>query len=329
MAHAELGRTGVYVSRLCVGTMTFGYQTDEQVAHAILDAAADAGVTMIDTADGYPLGGSIETVGRTEEILGRWLQGRRDDYFVATKCNAPMGRRRFQRGLSRRHVFDAVDGSLRRLGTDYLDLLQLHSYDTFTPLDETLGALDDLVHLGKVRYVGCSNFRAYQIARGLGLSDARGWIRFVSAQHRYNLLYRQIEPEVLRLCEEDRLGVLAYSPVGGGFLTGKHRPGAPTEGTRFTLGSAADLFQRRYWDDTKFETVAALGALAREAGLPLATLAVAWVLAQPVVTSVILGASAPSQLTESLAALDVVLDADLAARLDQITRRHRYEPEDG
>jgi 1-deoxyxylulose-5-phosphate synthase len=326
MQHAELGTTGVYLSRLCIGTMTFGFQTDEPTAHAILDAAAEAGITVIDTADGYPLGGTIETVGRTEEIIGRWLQGRRDDYFVATKCNAAMGRRRFQRGLSRRHVFDAVDGSLRRLQTDYLDLLQLHSYDSFTPLEETLGALDDLVHLGKVRYVGCSNFLAYQTARGLGLSAANHWARFVSAQHRYNLLYRQVEPEVLRLCAEDRLGVFAYSPLGGGFLTGKHQPGEPTGGTRFTLGSGADLFQRRYWDEAKFETVASLRPLAEGAGMPLTTLAVAWVLANPVVTSVIVGASRPEQLADSLAAIDAPLDPSLKEALDSLTDHYRYEP---
>jgi 1-deoxyxylulose-5-phosphate synthase len=326
MQHVELGRTGVYVSRLCIGTMTFGVQTDERSAHAILDAAAEAGVTMIDTADGYPLGGSIDTVGGTEEIIGRWLQGRRDDYIVATKCNAAMGRRRFQRGLSRRHVFDAVDGSLRRLQTDYLDLLQLHSYDTFTPIEETLWALDDLVHLGKVRYIGCSNFLAYQIARGLGISAARHWAPFVSAQHRYNLLYRQIEPEVLRLCAEDHLGVLGYSPLGGGFLTGKHERGAPSEGTRFTLGSAADLFQRRYWNDAKFDTLDELGALAAESGIALSTLAVAWVLANPVITSVIVGASRPDQLTDAFKALDVELDPVLKARCDELTEHYRYEP---
>src|SRR5262249_55931826 len=171
MQHTRLGRTGLSVSRLCLGTMTFGVQCDEETSVAILDRAFDAGVTFLDTADVYPVGGDLTTVGRTEEILGRWLPNRRDDVIVATKCFGPMSARPWNWGNSRKQVMDAVEGSLRRLNTDYIDLYQLHGPDPNTPIDETLHALDDLVHMGKVRYVGCSNFLAYQIALAVGRSD--------------------------------------------------------------------------------------------------------------------------------------------------------------
>src|SRR3954453_14142230 len=182
MKHTRLGRTGLQVSRLCLGTMTFGVQCDEQTSFAILDAAAEGGITFLDTADVYPLGGGVDTVGRTEEIVGTWLQGQRDDYIVATKCVGRMGRRRWEQGASRKHIVEALDASLRRLGTDYVDLYQLHGPDPTTPIDETLEALGALAKAGKVRYVGCSNFLAYQVARALGRSEARSLVRFDSVQ---------------------------------------------------------------------------------------------------------------------------------------------------
>jgi 1-deoxyxylulose-5-phosphate synthase len=306
-----------------MGTMTFGFQCDEETSRSILDAAAEAGVTFIDTADAYPLGGSLETVGTTESILGRWLEGRRDDFVIATKCYFPMGRRRFQRGLSRRHIFDACDASLRRLRTDYIDLYQVHNFDAFTPLEETLGALSDLVQMGKVRYLGCCNQPAYQVARARGISGENGWAKYLSVQSRYNLLFRQIEREVVPLCKDDGLGLIPYSPLGGGFLTGKHKPGTPTDGTRFTLGSASELFQRRYWNGESFDAVAQLARVAEEAGVPLATLATAWVLANSMVTSAIVGASRPDQLTMPLAAIENPISADIKAELDGITDIYR------
>jgi 1-deoxyxylulose-5-phosphate synthase len=303
--------------------MTFGFQCDEETSRSILDAAAEAGVTFIDTADAYPLGGSLETVGTTESILGRWLEGRRDDFVIATKCHFPMGRRRFQRGLSRRHIFDACNASLRRLRTDYIDLYQVHNFDAFTPLEETLGALNDLVRTGKVRYLGCCNQPAYQVARARGISGENGWAKYLSVQSRYNLLFRQIEREVVPLCKDDGLGLIPYSPLGGGFLTGKHQPGTPTDGTRFTLGSASELFQRRYWNGESFDAVAQLARVAEEAGVPLATLATAWVLANSLVTSTIVGASRPDQLTMPLAAIENPVSADIKAELDGITDIYR------
>lgn len=321
MEHRRLGRTGLHVSRLCLGTMTFGLQCDEPTSVAIMDHAAEGGVTFFDTADVYPLGGDTSTAGRTEEIVGRWLHGKRKDYILATKCFGKMGPNPWDQGSSRKHIMDAVDASLRRLQTDYIDLYQLHGPDPQTPIDETLRALDDLVQSGKVRYVGCSNFMAYQVARALGRSEALGVARFDSVQPRYNLLFRQIERELLPLCAEEGVGVIPYNPIAGGLLSGKHRNDAP-EG-RFTLGTAGKMYQDRYWHDREFATVDELRPLADEAGMSLVQLAVAWVLANPVITAPIIGASKPGQLDDSLKALETPLSADLKQQLDELTTPYR------
>jgi len=304
--------------------MTFGLQTDESTSFAIMDRAAEGGIDFFDTADVYPLGSEPELKGRTEEIVGTWLKGRRDNFILATKCVGQMGPNAWDHGASRKHVMSAVEDSLRRLQTDYIDLYQLHSDDRATPLDETMQALDDLVRQGKVRYVGCSNFLAYRLARAIGRSEALGLVRFDSVQPRYNLLFRQIERELLPLAAEEGLGVIPYNPIAGGLLSGKHdRTAPPPEGSRFTLGNAASNYQNRYWHDREFDTVDQLSGLAGDADLPLVTLAVAWVLAQPAITSPIIGASRPEQLDASLAAMDVTLDADLLAKLDEVTREYR------
>jgi 1-deoxyxylulose-5-phosphate synthase len=325
MRHVRLGRTGLSVSRLCLGTMTFGLQCDEATSRAILDRAAAGGITFLDTADVYPLGGGFETVGRTEEIVGRWLAGRRQDFVVATKCVGAMSDRRWDRGASRKHILDAIDGSLRRLRTDYVDLYQLHHPDPETAIDESLRALDDVVRSGKARYIGCSNFRAYQVARALGRSEVLGTARFDSVQPRYNLLFRQIERELLPLCREEGIGVIPYNPLAGGLLSGKHRrEGGPTAGTRFTLGTAAERYQDRYWHPREFETVEVLRPLAAEAGMPLARLAIAWMVAEPAITAPIVGASRPEQLDDVLPAPEKPIDALLKARLDEITLEYRW-----
>ncbi len=325
MEHVLLGRTGLRVSRVCLGTMTFGLQCDEDESRAILDRAADGGVTFLDTADVYPVGGSLDTVGRTEEILGRWLRGRRDDYVVATKCFGRMGAAPWKQGNSRKHILDAVDESLRRLDTEYIDLYQLHGPDPRTPLEETLEAMDTLVRSGKVRYIGVSNWLAWQLALAVGRAEARSLAGFVSIQPRYNLLFREFERELFPLCEAEGIGVIPYNPIAGGMLSGKHvADSGPTEGTRFTLGGAAQRYQDRYWNDRAFATVDELRGVAAEAGIPLPTLAVAWVLANPVVTSPIIGASRPDQLDATLAAVDTELDADLLATLDELTVAYRF-----
>jgi aryl-alcohol dehydrogenase-like predicted oxidoreductase len=324
MDHARLGRTGLQVSKLCLGTMTFGLQCDEPTSVAILDRAAESGIDFIDTSDAYPLGGDLTTQGRTEEILGRWLQGRRDRFVLATKCFGPTGPSPFDAGNSRRHIFDAIDASLRRLQTDYIDLYQLHGFDPATPIDETLGALDDLVRQGKVRYIGCSNFLLYQLVRAIGRSETLGLARFDSVQPRYNLLFRQIEREMLPFCGEEGVGVISYNPIAGGLLSGKHhRSAPPLEGTRFTLGNAAQLYQSRYWHDREFDTVDQLLPLAEEAGVSLVTLSVAWVLANKAITAPIIGASRPDQLASSLEAAEFMLEDDLKRRLDELTHEYR------
>jgi 1-deoxyxylulose-5-phosphate synthase len=325
MEMTRLGRTGLTVSRLCLGTMTFGLQCDEATSIAILDRAAEGGINFMDTADAYPLGGgfALGTSGRTEEILGRWLKGRRDDWIVATKCVVPVGPNPWDRGASRKHILDAIDHSLRRLGTDYIDVYQMHNYDRETPIDETLAALDTLVSSGKVRYIGCSNFLAYQLARAVGRSEARNLVRFDSVQPRYNLLFRQIERELLPLCAEEGIGVIPYNPIAGGLLTGKHRREQIPEGSRFTLGTAARMYQDRYWHEREFDTVEALRPLAAEAGVSLTTLAVAWVLANPTITAPIIGASRPDQLDDSLEAIAKPLDPDLKARIDELSTEYR------
>lgn len=324
MRHVRLGRTGLPVSRLCLGTMTFGLQCDEPASRAILDRAAEGGITFLDTADVYPLGGTPETVGRTEEILGRWLTGRRHEFIVATKCSGATGSRSWDRGLSRKHILDAIDASLRRLKTDYVDLYQAHHPDHGTPIDETLRAFDDVVRAGKARYIGCSNYPAWQTARALGRSDLLGLARFDTVQPRYNLLFRQIERELLPLCEDEGLAVIPYNPLAGGFLSGKHRREAgPTAGTRFTLGTAARRYQERYWREREFESVEAIRGLAAAGGMSMVQLALAWVLAHPAVTSPIVGASRPAQLDEAIAAVGKTLDSGLKTRLDELTAEYR------
>ena len=320
MEHTALGATGLPVSRLCMGTMTFGLQCDEATSASILDVAAEGGIDFLDAADVYPLGGGPEHVGRTEEILGRWLAGKRDRFVVATKCVGRTGPNPWDVGMSRKHVLDAIDGSLRRLGTDHVDLYQLHADDPTTPLDEALEALDTVVRSGKARYVGVSNWLAHRVARALGRSEVKGLVKIASVQPRYNLLFRSFERDLLPMCEQEGVAVIPYNPIAGGLLTGKHdRAAAPPEGTRFTLGKAATNYQDRYWHDREFDTVDALRPLAAEAGTSMTTMAVQWVLANPAVTSAIIGASRPEQLADSLAAVEKPMDADLKARLDEVT----------
>ncbi len=307
--------------------MTFGLQTDEAVSQQILDKAIDAGIDFIDTADVYPLGGTLDTAGRTEEIIGRWLQarpGRRDGIVLATKAVGKMGPQAWNQGASRKHLLAAIDASLARLQTDHVDLYQLHHDDRNTPLDETLAALDTIVRSGRARYIGVSNFFAWRLARALGRSELNRWTAFVSVQPRYSLLFREIERELLPLAADEGLAVIPYNPLAGGLLTGKYKAGvAPEEHTRFTLGTAGSMYQDRYWNERCFATVAQLHGLADEAGVPLATLAVAWVLANPLITAPLLGASRPEQLGATLSAAQYALDPALKQRLDDLTAEYR------
>jgi aryl-alcohol dehydrogenase (NADP+) len=305
--------------------MTFGLQCNEAQSHAIMDAAAAGGIDFLDTADVYPLGGNRETAGTTEEIVGRWLKGKRHDYIVATKCVGVMGPKPWEQGMSRKHILAAIDASLQRLQTDYVDIYQLHSYDARTPLDEALEALDQIVRSGKARYVGVSNWPAHKITRALGRSELKNIARISSVQPRYNLLFRGFERDLLPMCEEEGLAVIPYNPLAGGLLTGKHdRTAPPASGTRFTLGSAAARYQSRYWNEREFETIEALRSLGNESGMSMATMAIAWVLANPAITAPIVGASRPEQLADSLAAAEKgAMADDLKARLDELTHGWR------
>jgi aryl-alcohol dehydrogenase (NADP+) len=304
--------------------MTFGLQIDERAAVAVMDRAAEGGVTFLDTADVYPLGGGLDLVGATEEIVGRWLKGKRQHFVLATKVYGRTGPQAWDAGNGRRHIMDAIDASLRRLDTDYIDLYQLHADDPETPIDETLHALDDVVRAGKVRYVGCSNFLAYRLARALGRSEVLGLARFDSVQPRYNLLFREFERELFPLCLEEGIGVIPYNPLAGGMLSGKHiRDQGPAEGTRFTIPNAGPMYQERYWHQREFDTVDGFQQIAKKARLKPATLAVAWVLAQPAVTAPILGASRPDQLDDTLAAVEVKLEDGLLHEIDELTREFR------
>lgn len=321
METRKLGRTGLRVPTLCLGTMTFGLQCDRATSFAILDAAFEAGLDFLDTADVYPLGGGFDSAGRTEEILGAWLKerGNRARIVLASKCCGPMGKGPNDVGLSRQHIVSAVEASLRRLGTDWIDLYQSHAFDGATSIEETLRAFDDLVRAGKVRYVGCSNYPVWRLAGALRAADRLGVGGYCSVQPRYNLLYREIETELLPLCRAEGLGVLVYNPLAGGFLSGKHRAGAePEAGGRFTLGSAAGIYRHRYWQDAQFRVVERLAKECEARGLSVVSVAIAWVLAQEGVTSAIIGASRPEQLAASRAAAELKLDPALAKVCDEL-----------
>jgi len=325
MEHVRFGKTGMQVSKLCLGTMTFGYQCNEEQSVSILNAAKDHGFTFIDTADVYPIGDMTSGYGATEEILGRWLTGQRDNFILATKCYAPTGPNKWDQGNSRKNIIRAAEESLRRLKTDYIDLYQLHFYDDRVSHDESLSALDDLVRSGKVRYIGCLNYLAYQLATALGRSDVNKWERFASVQPRYNMLFRENERELLPLCAEQGLAVIPYNPLAGGFLTGKHQKGAPTADTRFTIGGGtAERYQERYWQDQMFATLDALRGIAAEADMTVAQLAIAWQFTRPTITSPIIGASKPEQLVDAVNAVRTPLSAELTQRLDVLTHEYRF-----
>jgi aryl-alcohol dehydrogenase-like predicted oxidoreductase len=299
--------------------MTFGLQVDEKASVKILERATDLGLIFLDTADAYPLGGSRETVGDTEAIIGRWIsqRGNRDQIIIATKCFAPTHASPNAWGLSRKHIMESIDASLKRLNTDYVDLYQAHGFDPFTPIEETLRAFEDLVTQGKVRYAGCSNYPAWRLGQALGAARELNLTGYVSVQPRYNILYREIETELLPLCRAEGLGVLVYNPLAGGFLSGKYQVGEePRAGTRFTLGSAAGRYQERYWQESQFKAVQALKVTVEDRGLNLVSVAIAWVLNQEGITSAIIGASNPDQLDANVAALEIEFDDELLEACD-------------
>ena len=309
MDYVNLGRTGLEVSRICLGCLTFGGQADEEESRRIVDTAWDAGINFFDTANVY-----TETL--SETYLGNALKGRRDRAVIATKVRGRMGSGVNDVGLSRKHIMDAVDASLMRLQTDYIDLYQVHSWDADTPLEETLRALDDLVRLGKVRYIGCSNFAGWHLTKSLWISDLKGLARFQTVQPRYNLLFRGIEEELLPVCLSQDVGVIPYNPIAAGLLTGKHKRGQPpVPGTRFDL---REVYRDIYWYERNFEAVEKLEAIAGKYGHTLLELALSWVLVNPAITSAIVGASSAEQLQQSISAAEVTLEPEEIAACDPV-----------
>ena len=288
----------------------------------MLDKVAEAGVNFIDTADIYPPGAEL---GISEAITGRWLSDKRSRFILATKGGGAMGPAIWDAGNSRKHLLDAVDASLRRLKTDYVDLYQLHMDDPATPLDEMAEAMDTIVRSGKARYIGVSNFLAYRLAMALGRQDALKLTRFVSTQPRYNLLFREVERELFPLAQEDGIAVIPFNPLAGGLLSGRYRRSDTPEKGRFSaeLGGFGKLYQARYWHEREFETVGKIQEIAEQQGTPMATLSVAWILANPAITSVILGASHIEQLTDTLAAADYQFDSAVKAQLDDVSIEYR------
>jgi len=320
--YVRLGSAGLKVSRICLGMMSFGSQAerawhlDEAAAEPIVKAAIDGGVTFFDTADTY-------SDGVTEEITGHLLArlfGRREDYVLATKVYFPMGTGPNDRGLSRKHVLAAIDASLRRLGTDYVDLYQIHRWDYQTPIEETMEALHEVVRAGKARYIGASSMFAWQFAKAQNLAERHGWTRFVSMQNHYNLIYREEEREMIPLCADQGVAVLPWSPLARGVLTGNR----DRQGERRTARAGDDpLSDERYNSPGDFDVVDRLAEVAAGRGVPPAQVALAWLLSRPAVTAPIVGATRLGHISDALAAVQLTLTEEEVHRLEELYLPHR------
>jgi aryl-alcohol dehydrogenase-like predicted oxidoreductase len=315
MEFRNLGNTGLRVSELCLGTMTFARETDEETSLRMIERFIEAGGNFIDTADVY-------TAGRSEEIVGKALKGRRHEFIIATKVRFRMGPGPNDVGLSRKHIIEGCEASLRRLQTDYIDLYQAHCWDPYTPLEETLAAFDDLVHTGKVRYIGVSNFTGWQLMKALWLSDKYGWARFVCLQPRYNLVDRHAERELLPICRAEGLGVIPWSPLGGGFLTGKYQRDKPMpEGARITSAQPHwPEAMERQGTERSWRTLEVVQQIAKQRGKSPSQVALAWLLAQPGITAPILGARTMEQLEDNLGCVGWQLTEEELKQLDQASR---------
>jgi aryl-alcohol dehydrogenase-like predicted oxidoreductase len=315
MQYLNLGSAGLKVSRICLGTMTYGssqwrpWVLDEEASRPLIKQALEAGINFFDTADMYSLGASEEVLGRALKDFGP----SRDKIVIATKVFYPVGDDPNQRGLSRKHIMHAIDDSLRRLGTDYVDLYQIHRFDTETPIEETLEALRDVVRAGKVRYLGASSMFAWQFAKMLYTADANGWPRFVTMQNHCNLLYREEEREMMPLCLEEGIGLLPWSPLARGLLAGKGR----AKTTRAATDTYGHLLYGNELGDADARVIDSLETLANESGMPPAQMALAWLLQKPGVIAPIVGVSKPGQLDDALAALEVRLGPEIIAKLEE------------
>ena len=318
MEYRALGRTGLQVSEVCLGTMQFGWTTDEATAFQVMDAFFDAGGNFIDTADVYSRWAPNNPGGVAEEIIGRWLKQRgvRRQVVIATKVRGRMWEGPNGEGLSRAHIMAAVEDSLRRLQVEAIDLYQTHAFDAKTPIEETLRALDDLVHQGKVRYVGCSNYPAWRLTRALWASDLAGFVRYESLQPHYNLVHRdEFERELKDLCLEQEVGVIPYSPLAAGFLTGKYRRGQPVPDSQ-----RQNAVQNRYFNEKGWTALDAVFEVAEGRGVSPVEVALGWLLTQPVITSPIIGANSVEQLQPSLKAAGLRLSQAEMDRLNEATK---------
>jgi aryl-alcohol dehydrogenase-like predicted oxidoreductase len=335
MKRRRLGRTGLLVSEICLGTMTFGSMADEATSRRILDQAVDAGVDFLDVAETYPVPPDAKWAGASEQIVGRWLAGRpRESLFIATKIAGPGGGwfqtpvRHGRTALDRHSIARAVDGSLRRLGTDYIDLYQTHWPDPELPIDETLEGLARVIDAGKVRAIGCSNETAYGLTKSLWSADQRALPRYETIQNNFSLLNRRFEDALAEVCRRERVSLLPYSPIAGGVLSGKYLDDARPAGARFTFyaehSPRTQAMTRRFVNERTLESTRRFAAIAREAGMAPVTLAVAWTLAHDFVGSTIIGATAPEQLDDALAGAAVTLGADVREACDRVSRELRY-----
>ncbi|WP_419881675.1 aldo/keto reductase [Peribacillus sp. B-H-3] len=316
MQYKKLGKTGLEVSNLCLGTMAFGRWIDEDASHSILDTALESGINFVDTANFYGKGQDEEFkhgTGESEEIIGRYLKGKRDQVVLATKVGIQMGRGKNERGLSRVHILNEIDNSLRRLQTDYIDLYQVHIFDENTPLEETLRTLDDIVRQGKVRYIGCSNYAAWQIAKSHGISDRLNLEKYVSVQPQYNLLSREIEQELLPFSQSEGVGVMVYSPMARGMLSGKYQ--SPEDAPAESRAAHGEQLLKKYFTAENFKKVEQYREIAEKNEVSLSQLALSWVLNQNAVTSAIIGASKIHHVTEAAEISDWKWDQDM---LDEI-----------
>lgn len=335
MKRRRLGRTALTVSEICLGTMTFGNQADERTSFAILDRAFEAGVDFLDIAEIYPVPPDVKYAGVSEEIVGKWMADKsRDALVIATKVAGPGSGwfvapvRDNRTALDRHHITRAVEGSLRRLRTDYIDLYQTHWPDRGLPIEETLEALTRLVDSGKVRYVGCSNETAFGLMKSLWASDTGAFARYETIQNNFSLLNRRFEDELAEVCRREQISLLPYSPLAGGVLSGKYQAGARPDGARFTFYASSSprtqAMTRRFVNDNTLASTARFIEIAREHGLNVATLAIAWTLTHDFVGSAIIGATHPDQLADTLAAADAGLSADALDACAKVTKEIRY-----
>ncbi|MCM3570285.1 aldo/keto reductase [Neobacillus mesonae] len=320
MQYKKLGSTGLKVSNLCLGTMAFGRWIDEKSSASIIETALENGINFIDTANFYGQGQDTKNpygTGESEAIIGRALKGKRDQVVLATKVGLRMGPGQNDVGLSRTHIIREVEHSLKRLQTDYIDLYQAHHFDPSTPIEETLRAFDDLIRSGKVRYIGCSNFAAWQIAKAHGISERMNLEKFISVQPQYNLLSREIENELLPFCESEGVGVLVYSPLARGMLSGKYKK--KEEFPPESRAAHGERLIKQYFTDRNFSLVNRYQELADQHDVSLVQFAMSWILNQPAVTSAILGASKAYHVTDAVKISDWQWPEELLKEVNQLT----------